>query len=82
MFDRHEIICSNGTWSESLFPGQQSMLALDDAARAEVLELFPELALDDTGFEPAAPFLTVNETRVLAGQSVQHSGEIEHRGTR
>lgn len=70
LFHRHEIICSNGTWTESLFPGQQSMLALDDAARREVLELFPELA-SETYPEPAAPFLTVREARVLAGQKIQ-----------
>ncbi len=67
LFGQHEIVRSNGTWTESLFPGKQSMLALDDAARTEVLELFPQLALQDTDIAPAAPFLSVKEARVLAG---------------
>ncbi len=81
LFDRHEIIRSNGTWTESLFPGKQSMLALDAAARAEVLELFPELALQDAGIPPAAPFLSVKETSVLAGQAGQQCDGTSQRGT-
>ena len=81
LFDRHEIIRSNGTWTESLFPGKQSMLALDAAARAEVFELFPELALQDAGVPPAAPFLSVKETSVLAGQAGQQFDGTSPRGT-
>lgn len=71
LFDRHEIIRSNGTWTESLFPGKQSMLGLDAAARAEVLELFTKLAQQETDLPPAAPFLSVKETTALAGQAGQ-----------
>ncbi len=81
LFDRHEIIRSNGTWTESLFPGKQSMLALDAEARAEVFELFPELALQDAGIPPAAPFLSVKETSVLAGQAGQQFDGTSPRGT-
>lgn len=44
MFDQHEIILSDGTWSESFQPGLQSLAGVGNAQRAELFELFPELA--------------------------------------
>ncbi len=44
LFDRHEIVLSNGTWSESFRPGDVGMDALEDDQRREILALFPELA--------------------------------------
>jgi hypothetical protein len=43
MFDRHEVVLSNGSWTESFQPGQQSMSTLGDDVREEILSLFPEL---------------------------------------
>lgn len=40
LLDRHEVICSQGLWSESLHP---DLARLDEEQRAEVLALFPEL---------------------------------------
>jgi len=42
LFDRHEIVISDGVLSESFFPGDQALLQ-DRSVRAELLELFPEL---------------------------------------
>ncbi|MGB1236331.1 MAG: Hint domain-containing protein, partial [Planktomarina sp.] len=44
MFDAHEIICGDGSWTESFQPGDQSLGSLDSEARSELFELFPELA--------------------------------------
>ncbi len=44
LFDRHEVVLSNGTWSESFRPGDVGMDALEDDQRREILALFPELA--------------------------------------
>ncbi len=44
MFDQHEVILSDGTWSESFQPGDMSLAGVGDAQRDEILELFPELA--------------------------------------
>lgn len=44
MFDRHEIVLSNGTWSESFQPGLGSLAGIGNAQRNELFELFPELA--------------------------------------
>lgn len=44
MFDQHEVILSDGTWTESFQPGDMSLAGVGDASREEILELFPELA--------------------------------------
>ena len=41
--DHHEVVLANGTWSESFQPGEYSMGSIDQAQRAEIYELFPEL---------------------------------------
>ena len=44
MFEAHEVILSDGIWTESFQSGDQSLVGIGDAAREEILELFPELA--------------------------------------
>ncbi|MEL7090744.1 MAG: tandem-95 repeat protein [Pseudomonadota bacterium] len=43
MFDQHEVILSDGAWSESFQPGDMTLIAMGDAQRAEIFALFPEL---------------------------------------
>lgn len=43
MFDRHEVLCSNGAETESLYPGPQALDALGPEAVAEIRAIFPEL---------------------------------------
>ncbi len=43
MFDSHKIVESDGVLTESFFPGETALGTLDDAAREELLGLFPEL---------------------------------------
>lgn len=66
LFDAHELVHSDGAWSESLFTGPQAMAAIGPAARREILALFPQLA--DPGFHPsgARRFLSGREGRKLA----------------
>ncbi|GAB1362871.1 hypothetical protein MASR1M32_21070 [Rhodobacter sp.] len=45
LFDRHEILRSDGVWTESYQPGDLTLAGMDDGPRAELLELFPELRL-------------------------------------
>jgi Ca2+-binding RTX toxin-like protein len=55
LFDRHEIVLGDNLWSESFQPGAQTIGALDEAARQELYEIFPELALPEaSGHFPAA----------------------------
>lgn len=44
MCRRHEIVRSDGLWSESFQPGDLSLAGLDQAQRNELLWLFPDLA--------------------------------------
>ncbi|WP_258869569.1 Hint domain-containing protein [Paracoccus thiocyanatus] len=51
MFDRHEVVFSNGAPTESLYTGPEAMKALGPEAREEILTIFPELAQP----QPQAP---------------------------
>ncbi len=50
LFDQHEVIYANGSPSESLFTGPEALKALSDAARDEILTLFPEVL--EIGYAP------------------------------
>ncbi|WP_253270350.1 Hint domain-containing protein [Paracoccus sanguinis] len=52
LFDRHEVVISNGAETESLFTGPEALRSIGPAALAEILTLFPELA--DRDYQPAA----------------------------
>ncbi len=43
MFVQHEIVLSDGAWSESFQPGNQSLGGIGDAQRREIFDLFPDL---------------------------------------
>lgn len=68
MFDQHEVILSDGTWTESFQPGDMTLGAMGDAQRSEILELFPELATAEgiEGYEAARRSLKRHEAALLA----------------
>ncbi len=43
MFDQHEVVLADGSWSESFQPGDYSLKGIGDEQRAEIFEIFPEL---------------------------------------
>lgn len=43
MFDHHEVVLSDGTWTESFQPGDFTLEGIGDAQRSEIYTLFPEL---------------------------------------
>ena len=53
LFDTHEIIFAEGAMSESFHPGHQGWGTKAEAARAEILALFPEL--ESAGFAAYGP---------------------------
>ena len=67
MFDQHEVILSDGTWTESFQPGDMSLAGIGNAQRAEILELFPELATTDgiAGYSSARRSLKKHEATLL-----------------
>jgi VCBS repeat-containing protein len=66
LFDRHEIMVTNGALTESFFPGDYVLDALDQPVRDELAALFPALLADPDGFGPAArASVKVTEAAVL-----------------
>lgn len=67
MFDQHEIILSDGCWTESFQPGDQSLAGIGNAQRQELFELFPELEnIDNVGaFGAARRILKKHEAQLL-----------------
>lgn len=43
MFDQHEVVLSNGSWTESFQPGEQVLDGMGTEQRDEIYNLFPEL---------------------------------------
>jgi hypothetical protein len=43
MCDRHEIVLTDGIWTESFQPEDQSLKGIGNAQRLEIFEIFPEL---------------------------------------
>lgn len=68
LFDRHEVVLSNGAWTETFQPGEFSLASVDGAQRAEIMGLFPELAdRSAKGGGPAArKELKKHEARLLS----------------
>jgi hypothetical protein len=66
MFDTHQIIRSEGAWTESFQPGVKTLASMDSEQRAELLELFPELADQDGQDAYAAARLTLSAPEVQA----------------
>ncbi|MCZ0960833.1 Hint domain-containing protein [Paracoccus benzoatiresistens] len=73
LFDRHEVVMSNGAWSESLYTGPQALASVSDAARREILILFPELG-QGTPTAPARRLLTGREAQQLAERQLRNIG--------
>ncbi|MDE0588846.1 Hint domain-containing protein [Halocynthiibacter sp. C4] len=54
LFDRHEIMLTNGAATESFFPGDYVLDTLNAGTVAELEALFPELMQNPEGFGPPA----------------------------
>lgn len=67
MFDRHEVVLSNGAWTESFQPGDYTLKGMGNAQRNEIFELFPELkteaGLED--YQAARRTLKKHEAKLL-----------------
>ncbi|PVA11462.1 type I secretion protein [Pelagivirga sediminicola] len=67
MFDQHEVVLSNGAWTESFQPGEQTLGDMGSAQRDEIYALFPELrdAPGIEAYQAARRSLKRHETRLL-----------------
>ena len=44
IFDQHQVVLSDGAWTESFQPDDQSLAGIGNAQRQEIFELFPTLS--------------------------------------
>ncbi|WP_259913410.1 Hint domain-containing protein [Jannaschia sp. M317] len=67
MFDNHEVILSDGAWTESFQPGDNSLKGLDRAQREEIFAIFPELQDEAglSGYTAARRMLKRQEAELL-----------------
>ncbi len=67
MFEQHEVVLSDGTWTESFQPGDQSLAGIGNAQRTEIFELFPELQTAEglANYHSARRSLKKHEAKVL-----------------
>ncbi len=66
LFDQHEIVCSNGAETESLYTGPQALKSVTPEQREEILELLPELADLDYTAKSARQILSGRQGRRLS----------------
>ncbi|MBZ8119509.1 Hint domain-containing protein [Roseovarius sp. LXJ103] len=67
MFDQHEVVLSNGSWTESFQPGEQTLGDMDTEQREEIYMLFPELRDADgiAAYQAARRSLKKHEAKLL-----------------
>ena len=65
MFDEHEIVRSDGAWTESFQPGIQTVGSLHSAQQKELMALFPELDQSLQDYSAARRSLKAHEARAL-----------------
>jgi len=67
MFDNHEVVLSDGAWTESFQPGDMALKSVGNAQRNEIMELFPELATQDgiNSYQSARKTLKAHEASLL-----------------
>ncbi|GGD32703.1 Ig-like domain-containing protein [Sinisalibacter lacisalsi] len=70
MFEHHEVVLSDGAWTESFQPGDHSLKGIGNAQRQELFELFPELDTRDgiEDYTAARRILKKHEARMLVGE--------------
>ncbi|MDP5305666.1 Hint domain-containing protein [Paracoccus spongiarum] len=79
LFDRHELVTSNGAVTESLFTGPEALKGVGEAARAEILALFPQLAgigAEFEAFSPARPLVPGRQGRRLAARHLLNARPV------
>lgn len=76
LFDHHEVVFANGAFAESFYTGAQALNAVEEASKQEILEIFPELRVSETGveggFDPARPFISGHKARKLAARHMKN----------
>lgn len=73
LFQDHEVVIANGAESESLHTGPQALKTVGKAARAEIFEIFPQLAEIDYEAQSARVLASGRMGRRLAHRHAQNN---------
>ncbi|MTH33307.1 hemolysin [Paracoccus limosus] len=75
LFDRHEVVFSEGAQTESLYTGTEALKAVGEAARDEIFAIFPELRDTETAEMPQGARILASgrQGRKLAVRHAQHN---------
>lgn len=76
LFDRHEVVLSNGAETESLYTGPEALKSVGTAALAEIFTLFPQLDDPDYIAPSARPVISGRQGRKLAVRHAQHARQL------
>ncbi len=77
LFDQHELVNVDGLWSESFFPGDCTLGAMNLAVKEELFELFPELHAGACGYgDTVLPVLKPFEVQTLRSGLSSPGGSI------
>ena len=68
MCDRHEVVLSNGAWTESFQPGDMTLKGMGNAQRSEIYDIFPEFKTEVglAGYTAARRTLKRHEAMLIA----------------
>ena len=78
LFDRHEVVISNGAETESLYTGPEALKSVGTAAREEIFALFPELRDRDHAAAGARVLASGRMGRKLAMRHARHGKALVH----
>lgn len=83
LFDRHEVLDSEGAWSESFFPGPQAMKMVSPRNRLALQRLLPALvsAPDQPALAPARPFVDGARARQMAARHARNGKPLQEPDT-
>ncbi|KGJ07057.1 hemolysin [Paracoccus versutus] len=73
LFDRHEVVISNGAETESLYTGPEALKAVGKAALEEIFTIFPELADPTHVPQPARLLPSGRQARKMGLRHLQNS---------
>ncbi|WP_240200307.1 Hint domain-containing protein [Paracoccus methylovorus] len=76
LFDRHEVVVSNGAETESLYTGPEALKSVGKAAVEEIFALFPQLADPDHVPEPARFLPSGRQARKLGLRHLQNHRQL------
>jgi hypothetical protein len=76
LFDCHQVIFAEGAPTESLFTGPEALKAVSNAARAEILAIFPELMDMSYTLAPALPVTKGKKQNRLVDRHIRNDKPI------